>query len=450
MFQCLFKKIQKVNSETQTDNNQIIQSFIKNNDDTKPNSFKPYSFDSGTPLNKASKLSISSWYKSNVDELKTEISKTILVIDHDPITIHLFESIFINTKYSIISYQNFDDDECNFFASLIEAEQIPDLVFLDVRFYNVKKIIKNIRSWYPNSTDLPILLSASAKVNNNIHDYLALGANDFIYKPLRNHEVIYRINSLLQISQYNKKSSILRDVFPSDVILNLENGQSFMTKNHDNVTILFSDICSFTKISSELPTHEVINILNTMFCGFDDICIFQNVYKVETIGDAYMIAYGHESSQELNYECNTNANAISEPSNIISFTNNISNQKNANQVFKMVQTAKMMIDYVSNHEALKDIKIRIGIHTGPAYSGVIGKIRPRYCFFGDTVNIAARMESHGVPSMIHVTDSVMLSLDKEKLNEENIYIIDRNNINVKGKGNMHTFLLSTEKDTNTN
>lgn len=330
--------------------------------------------------------------------------RRMLVIDDDCVTVHVLESMFPAKDFEIYYDAKLLAMPCKEIINAILTEINPDLVILDASFLDSLPLLQGLRRMI-SKNDLPVLLTATSRFEQGIHKCLEHGASDFLYKPMRYQEMMYRVNNLVQLSQYEKKNTILSDILPLDIITNLENGRNFITKYHSHVTILFSDICSYTVLSSRLPTKRVIHLLNTMFCGFDDICLEHDVYKVETIGDSFMIASGHDGKPD--------------------------------HVERMVRVAKEMIEFVRGHPILEDVEVRVGIHTGPAHSGVIGKIRPRYCFFGDTVNTASRMESHGVPSSIHVSEVVY-----DQLRDKGSYIIqDRGNIEVKGKGSMHTYLL---------
>jgi class 3 adenylate cyclase/CheY-like chemotaxis protein len=335
----------------------------------------------------------------------------ILVLDLDVTSIYVIETMFSMTEVNVIHDSSLDnpDDVGDY---LLNNDISPNLIILDISIPTSRIIVQRIRSKF-NSSTLPILLSATSRYENEIYECLDLGANDFVYKPYRYKELQYRVSNLLQFTKYVKIDSILSDILPTDIISNLELGINFITKYHPHVTILFSDICSYTHLSTVLPTRRIIHMLNTMFCGFDDICIANGVYKVETIGDAYMIASGHDGT--------------------------------ADHVDRMIRCALLMLKFMQTDENMSTVSIRIGIHTGTAHSGVIGKIRPRYCFFGDVVNTASRMESSGVPDKIQISDSVFaLIADKSKYTTEL-----RGDIDIKGKGIMKTYLISCNSTTTT-
>ena len=332
-------------------------------------------------------------------------NKKVLLIDSDIATSYVLQPMLAHEDYDLEYHSRMIYTSDNILANVVDV----DLLVIDCSYNDAEGIIKQIRSRYPKSV-LPVLVSASSRYESVVFECLCKGANDFIYKPLRYKEVIYRISNLVEVARNFKKGTILQDILPKDVIQNLEDGISFMTKFHPCVTILFSDIVSYTVLSSTVATKKVIYLLNTMFCGFDDICINQKVYKVETIGDAYMIASGHDGTVD--------------------------------HVNRMIETALDMLRFMQTQPLLQNVHIRIGIHTGAAHSGVIGKIRPRYCFFGDTINTASRMESHGLQDAIQISQSVY-----EGIADAGAYHIEpRGEINVKGKGAMQTYLIRLDGD----
>ncbi|WIA35304.1 hypothetical protein OEZ86_003759 [Tetradesmus obliquus] len=227
--------------------------------------------------------------------------------------------------------------------------------------------------------ELPILLATAHSGEAEALAALEQGVNDFLLKPLRLLELQARINSQLLVKQSARREAearshyeLLAQVLPSHIIHRLAVGQAYAPEHHEQVTILFSDIVGFTELCSRWTTQEVVVLLDALFSSFDDICDRHGVFKVETIGDAYMISCGHD--------CSTRDHAL--------------------------RMAAAAVDMLTATEEISQqigstVQIRIGMHTGDALSGVVGKRRPRYCFFGDTVNVASRMESSGYPMTIH-------------------------------------------------
>jgi class 3 adenylate cyclase len=171
--------------------------------------------------------------------------------------------------------------------------------------------------------------------------------------------------------------------------------------------VLFADIVGFTVLSQQMSPKKLVSMLNDIFSAFDRLVAQHRLEKIKTIGDAYMVAAGIPDQQ-------------------------------GNHAVLMADFALDMRDAMTefSRENGLDITVRIGINSGPAVAGVIGEHKFIYDIWGDTVNTASRMESHGRPGEIHVSN-----LTRELLG--NAYRFeDCGEIPVKGKGNMRTWILT--------
>ncbi|XP_075054676.1 retinal guanylyl cyclase 2-like isoform X2 [Mixophyes fleayi] len=209
-----------------------------------------------------------------------------------------------------------------------------------------------------------------------------------------------------------KTEKLLSQMLPPSVAEALKTGATVEPEYFDKVTIYFSDIVGFTTISALSEPIEVVDLLNDLYTLFDAVLGNHDVYKVETIGDAYMVASGLP-------------------------------KRNGNK--HAAEIANMSLDILSSvgtfqmrHMPDVPVRIRIGLHSGPCVAGVVGLTMPRYCLFGDTVNTASRMESTGLPYRIHVNQSTVATLRTLK---ENYKIELRGKTELKGKGIEETFWL---------
>ncbi|MBW3584974.1 MAG: MASE1 domain-containing protein [Cyanobacteria bacterium 0813] len=210
--------------------------------------------------------------------------------------------------------------------------------------------------------------------------------------------------------EQEKSDRLLLNVLPQAIADRLKQDQSIIADTFAEVTVLFADIVGFTQISSQISPPELVSLLNDIFSTFDRLAEKHGLEKIKTIGDAYMVVGG------LPMPRSDHGEAI------------------AQMALDMQQA---ITDFSDTHK--QDFSIRIGIHSGPVVAGVIGIKKFIYDLWGDTVNTASRMESHGLPGCIHVTETTYQQL-QEKYSFEN-----RGAIEVKGKGLMTTYLLKCRK-----
>ncbi|KAK9402456.1 guanylate cyclase soluble subunit alpha-2 [Crotalus adamanteus] len=189
-----------------------------------------------------------------------------------------------------------------------------------------------------------------------------------------------------------KTVDLLISIFPEEVAQQLWQGQQVQARKFDDVTMLFSDIVGFTAVCAQCTPMQVISMLNELYTRFDHQCGFLDIYKVETIGDAYCVAAGLHR-QNLNH-----AKPI------------------ALMALKMMELSEEVLTPDG-----RPIKMRIGIHSGSVLAGVVGVRMPRYCLFGNNVTLASKFESGSHPRRINVSPTTYQLLKKE----ENFIFIPR-------------------------
>ncbi|KAM6911127.1 retinal guanylyl cyclase 1 [Lycodopsis pacificus] len=214
-----------------------------------------------------------------------------------------------------------------------------------------------------------------------------------------------------------KTDKLVAQMLPKSVAQALKTGKPVKPEHFSEVTLYFSDIVGFTTISALSDPIEVVDLLNDLYTLFDAIIGLHDVYKVETIGDAYMVASGVPTR-------NGNRHAA-EMANM------------SLDILHCIGTFKM------RHMPELKVRIRIGLHSGPVVAGVVGLTMPRYCLFGDTVNTASRMESTGLPYRIHVNRRTVNVLNELKLGYK---IEHRGMTELKGKGIENTYWLVGRED----
>ncbi|EDV22187.1 Atrial natriuretic peptide receptor 1 [Trichoplax sp. H2] len=214
--------------------------------------------------------------------------------------------------------------------------------------------------------------------------------------------------------EYERKRTddLLHQMLPPPVVKRLKQGKPVLAETFEDATIFFSDIVGFTYICHSSSALEVVDMLNLLYGVFDAKIETFDVYKIETIGDAYMVVSG--------------------------VPKRLDNRLHAKEIADMaLELLKAVKDMRVPH--MKDFKIhlRAGIHTGPCAAGVVGCKMPRYCLFGDTVNTASRMESNGQASRIHISKVAFDALEYIGGYETK----SRGSLNIKGLGEMETFWL---------
>jgi class 3 adenylate cyclase len=205
-----------------------------------------------------------------------------------------------------------------------------------------------------------------------------------------------------------KSDGLLLNILPGSVAERLKSSARSIADGFPEVSVLFADMVGFTKLSARLSPEELVGGLNEMFSSFDDLADALGVEKIKTIGDAYMAVAGLHGEKD--------------------------------HAARVADMALAMLERVAKMDRFDEpLSVRIGIHSGPAVAGVIGKRKFIYDVWGDTVNTASRMESHGAPGAIHVTE------DTKKLIERAFVFEERGEIDVKGKGPMRTWFLRSRR-----
>ena len=205
--------------------------------------------------------------------------------------------------------------------------------------------------------------------------------------------------------QYAKSERLLRNVLPGSIATRLLARPSEPIADHIlEATVLFADIVGFTPLSAQTPPDQLLALLDDVFSRFDRIADRYGIEKIKTIGDAYMAASGVPTAD-------------------------------ADHAANAARAAIAAIDDL-NRERGFTLGLRVGLNSGPVVAGIIGTNRFAYDLWGDVVNTASRMESHGVPHAIHITASTQRHLEGRFL------LTPRGTIDVKGKGPMETWLLT--------
>ena len=265
-----------------------------------------------------------------------------------------------------------------------------------------------------------IMLTALDDVESNVR-CLEAGAEDYVPKPFNPVILRARITASLEKKRLRdqeqalldqlqieraKAERLLQNVLPKAIAERLKAGQRTIVDSFIDSTVLFADIVGFTRIASKQSPHRTVQLLNEIFSGFDRIVEQFELEKIKTIGDAYMLVSGVPAMR------NDHAEAC------------------AHAAFEMLEAVR-----VFNRRHQLDWSIRIGMNSGPVVAGIIGTRKFSYDLWGDTVNIASRMESHGQPGQIQISEITM------KLLGNKFDFLAQGEIDIKSSAPMPTYLL---------
>ena len=348
----------------------------------------------------------------------------ILVVDDQQANILLLERALSNAGYDAIT-STLNPGE----VYALHSKNCYDLILLDLQMPGMDgfQVMEGLKEIEPNGY-LPVLV-ITAQPGHKLRA-LQAGAKDFISKPFDLTEVLARVHNMLEVrllhletkklydqvvAEQKVSERLLLNVLPPSIAERLKGRPEVMidgfteviADSFKEVTVLFADIVGFTEFSEGVSAEVLVSVLNDIFTRFDDIADNRGLEKIKTVGDTYMAAAGLPIPV-------------------------------ADHAIRAAYMALDMLDAIErfNQHSGRELKMRIGIDSGPVVAGIIGKHKFFYDLWGDVVNTASRMESHGVAGRIQVTDSVRQQLTGLFLLE------DRGVIEVKGKGRMRTWFLN--------
>jgi class 3 adenylate cyclase len=265
-----------------------------------------------------------------------------------------------------------------------------------------------------------IMLTALDDVESNVR-CIDAGAEDYVPKPFNPVVLRARISASLEKKRLRdqeqalldqlqveraKAERLLQNVLPKAIAERLKAGQRTIVDSFIDSTVLFADIVGFTRIASKQSPHKTVNLLNEIFSGFDLIAETLELEKIKTIGDAYMLVSGVPVIRADHAEACANA------------------------AFEMLEVVRLF-----NRRHQLEWSIRVGMNSGPVVAGIIGKKKFSYDLWGDTVNIASRMETYGQPGKVQVSEITM------KLLGDRFDFEPQGEINIKHSTPMPTFIL---------
>lgn len=333
----------------------------------------------------------------------------ILVVDDNNINRDLLSRQLEREGYETSSASDGKD-------ALEKMRQFPvDIVLLDIMM-PVMDGYQVLEAVHEDSAlrHIPIIVISAVDDMESIVRCIQLGADDYLLKPFNTTLMLARIDASLekkylydQLREEREKSeSLLLNILPEPIAERLKAGESVIADDFPDVSVLFADIVNFTPLAATVDPDDLISLLNDIFSRFDMIANDYGLEKIKTIGDSYLVVGG--------------------------LLRNVPDHPAA--------TARMALDMM---DAIQDINtstghklaLRIGIHVGPVVAGVVGTSKFFYDLWGDTVNVANRMETHGEVGHIHISEALA-----ERL-QDRFEIEERDPLEVKGVGEMQTYFL---------
>ncbi len=307
---------------------------------------------------------------------------------------------------------------------ILDSGREIDLVLLDIRMPGIdgRRILDHMKS-RDEFKAIPVIMVTAVDDVESVIECIEHGADDHIVKPVDEVLLRARVRAglerkyfsnkehelLAQVQAEKRKSeSILYDVIPVSVADRLRDGERRIADFIDDVTVVFADIVGFTSLSSKIAASELVEVLNQVFHQLDQLSESHGLEKIKTIGDAYLAVGGI-------------------PPNL---------DEHERRCMQFALNALSTIESTEYPEPIK-LKLRIGMHTGPVVAGVIGDTRYIYDVWGETVNMASRMESHGMPGRIQVTPET-----RERL-KNTFEFESRGPIEIKSVGRMPVYLCNS-------
>jgi adenylate cyclase len=295
------------------------------------------------------------------------------------------------------------------------AEHPPDVILLDVMMpkmdgFGVCRRLKTDSK----TAHIPILMVTALSDRKERLMGIAVGANDFLNKPVDIQDVTLRVanavyakhlHDRLQVEQ-EKSEQLLLNILPKPIAERMKKGETNIADSHPDVTVLLADLVGFTTLLAHIGPEQIVQLLNEVFSAFDLLTEKHGLEKIKTIGDAYMVVGG------------------------ISFPRPDHVQASAELAFDMQKEIKRL-----NQQYNTSVRLRIGICTGPVVAGVIGRKRFAYDLWGETVNLACLLESTGEAGKIQIAESTC-----ERLKHK-YQFAPKHSLDVKGHDHLSAYWL---------
>ncbi|MDW6020413.1 adenylate/guanylate cyclase domain-containing protein [Mesorhizobium sp. BAC0120] len=306
--------------------------------------------------------------------------------------------------------------------SILEQDRF-DLILLDLLMPDMNGIevlerLKADERWH----SIPVIMISGLSETDAVIRCIEAGADDYLPKPFNHILLRARINACLDRKRWHdreqeylaqleaekeRSEALLRNILPSPVVARLNAGETLIADRFENVSILFADLVEFTPAAALITPSRLVERLNRVFSQFDMLALRLGVEKIKTIGDAYMAATGLPEPQP----------------------------DHTDLIAQFGLGMLTVLEQINGTTHDSPLRIRVGIHTGPVVAGIIGHHKFIYDVWGDTVNVASRLEANSLPGRIQVSEAARRALAGRYSFES------RGRINLKGRGGIEAFLL---------
>ncbi|MCA0354616.1 MAG: response regulator [Chloroflexi bacterium] len=352
----------------------------------------------------------------------TATQPRILVVDDSEDNRYLLQRQLLRRNYGVVLAENGQQA-----LDYVQSHTI-DLMLLDIMMpvMNGFEVLQNLKQ-NEQLRHIPVIIVSAADDMENVVKGIQMGAEDYLAKPFNTTLLRARIEASLEKKRLHdqeqaylqaialeqaQSNRLLRNILPQTIADQLKDQQANIAEYFSSVSVLFADIVGFTELSGHINAQELVAWLNSLFSLFDQMTLDAGLEKIKTIGDAYMVAAGLPIAQP----------------------------DHAERLALFATSVLAAIEQITMPNG-QPLQMRIGIHSGPVVAGVIGTIKFSYDLWGDTVNIASRMESSAHPNTIQVSAETYALLQ----DHEHFSLQPRHGVEMKHLGTRTTYILNRHR-----
>ncbi len=343
------------------------------------------------------------------DPLSADTAR-VMLLDDEPAIIEVLKVYLEDAGYTDIVATT----DASRAMGLLRAAP-PDLLITDLMMPDVDgfQILRQMRADI-HLSHIPVVILTSYQDPEIKLRALELGATDFLAKPVDPSELVLRLRNNLAVKvyqdhlqqAYQRSHRLLLGILPPSVAERLELGETDVVDYFEQATVLFANLAGLTNVASEIDATVAVQQRNQVFKAFDQLVDEQGLEKIKTIGDSYMLVGGLT-------------------------------QRRADHTGTVVDAGLAMLSIAERlaAEGGANFQLRVGVHTGPVVAGVIGANKFYYDLWGDTVNVASRMESTSINGRLQISDVTRRALG------DDFQVEARGAVDIKGNGAMNTFFV---------